>query len=90
MSLLALVGRGRVAAAEPEPSGVFFTSDWGTATGNSDTAITDGGLYDSVFCSGRADVLNVIEGDSVGWTKTRWCATGKCGICSTTATTAPT
>jgi hypothetical protein len=50
-------------------SNIFFSSDWSTATGNSDQAITDGGTWNSVYCSGRNTTLSVVPGSTVGFSR---------------------
>ena len=58
------------------PSGIapetVFVSQWGTALGNSEEALTDGGSWDRlVTCGGSFfNVAEVISGASVGWTRT--------------------
>lgn len=54
----------------PTSATLFFSSDWSTATGNSDHAITDGGTWNNVYCSGRNTTLSVVPGSSVGFTRT--------------------
>lgn len=57
-------------AAPPPPVGVTFSSDWSTATGNSDAALRDGGRWNTAYCAQASTVLSVIPGNTVGWTKT--------------------
>jgi len=66
-----------VAPPEPPPppppptsANIFFSSNWNTATGNSDNAITDGGTWNSVYCSGRNTTLAVVPGNTVGFSRT--------------------
>lgn len=59
-----------VSPVVPPPEGVFFSSDWGTATGNSDEAISDGGTWNNMYCSGRNTTLTVVPGNSVGFSQT--------------------
>lgn len=59
-----------VGTAPPPPVGIFFEADWGTATGTSDNALTDGGVFNNVYCGGRSTTLTVVSGASVGFTKT--------------------
>lgn len=51
---------------------VIFESLWETALGTGDAAVMDTGSYgwDASACMSRPTVLEVIEGDSVGWTLT--------------------
>lgn len=43
-----------------------FASDWGTATGSTNTALTDGSKWDDFLCPMYADILTVIAKTS-GW-----------------------
>jgi hypothetical protein len=58
----------------PPGAGVelLFQSTWGTATGSSENALQDGGLWPTFGgCAGNAyDVLTVVEGSALGWTRT--------------------
>lgn len=57
--------------AEPDPIQDAFASRWGTETGSSVGALSDGGRWNVDFCShSRARVLRVIPGGTVGWTRT--------------------
>jgi len=49
-----------------------FQSNWSTATGTGDHAVSDGGKWDNFYCesSVRARVLSVVPGPSHGWTAT--------------------
>jgi len=58
-----------VGTLPPPPVGVFFQSDWSTATGNSDNAISDGGKWNSLLCQQRAQTLSVVPASSVGFTR---------------------
>lgn len=50
---------------------LVFRSTWATATGNSDQAVSDGGLWNRLYCwEGRPNVLSVVSGASVGWSRT--------------------
>lgn len=49
---------------------VVFSSAWGTATGSQQAAITDGGAWDELFGCSRTDVLSVVAGAPLGWTRT--------------------
>lgn len=70
------VGRGNstrftnLPVTPPAPPGVFFQSNWSTALGNSVNAYQDGGAWTQTYCSGADQVLNVVDGSTVGWTKT--------------------
>jgi len=46
-----------------------FSSNWATATGTTDSAIGDGGKWNTFWCT-IADVLSVIAGSDIGWTRT--------------------
>ncbi len=52
----------------PPPPGVTFSSDWSTATGNSVAAVTDGGRWPGLACSNFHQTLNVVPGNTVGFT----------------------
>ena len=58
-----------LSVASPSGSIVLFSSNWSTALGTSDNAITDGGRWNWRFC-GFTDVTNIINGASVGWAAT--------------------
>jgi hypothetical protein len=61
----------RGAAPPPEPPALLFSSDWSTATGTGDTAVSDGGKWDASLCpASRADVLAVVASDGLGWSRT--------------------
>jgi uncharacterized repeat protein (TIGR01451 family) len=49
-----------------------FYSDWGTALGNSENAIKDGGIWGEHFWCGGAihEVLSVVQGGPLGWSRT--------------------
>jgi len=56
----------------PPPSGGYFifSSSWDAATGNSWEAISDGNAWNQGFwCPGRDDVLSVVPGAPLGWTR---------------------
>ncbi|MGH7470440.1 MAG: hypothetical protein ACRENP_21050 [Longimicrobiales bacterium] len=63
----------------PHPAGAVWFSDWSTATGNSDRAVTDGGVlsggrwvggkYDYITCW-PPDISRVVPGAPLGWTLT--------------------
>jgi hypothetical protein len=64
------LARREVVPPEPPPE-LLFRSTWETATGSTDNAISDGGFWNVNFCAAdRANVLNVLDGDALGWTKT--------------------
>lgn len=54
---------------EAEPGTAVLDVDWGTTTGTSNNAISDGNLLDDIRCSGTS-VASVIAGAGVGWTRT--------------------
>jgi hypothetical protein len=59
-----------VTAAAPPPTGsAFFRSDWTSGTGNTTSAVQDGGKWNQSYCS-HNDVLAVVPGSTVGWTAT--------------------
>jgi hypothetical protein len=61
-------GEGGGGTGTPE---LVFASDWSTAEGNTEEAITDGGAWDRTFCGvSISSVLAVVPGESVGWTRT--------------------
>jgi len=69
------VAETSVTVAPPVPPGSFvFSSDWGTATGNSRNAVTDGGNWDNESGdNGTATALEVVAGTAVRgdpWTLT--------------------
>jgi hypothetical protein len=49
---------------------LVFASDWGTALGSSYEAILDGDTWDIAYCQSAPQTLTVVEGASLGWTKT--------------------
>jgi hypothetical protein len=53
----------------PLPPGTLLTVNWGTGTGNSVDAVGDGGKGIMRWCN-WPDVLNVVPGAGVGWTRT--------------------
>lgn len=47
---------------------LVFESDWSTATGTGDSAVSDGGLWDASLCpGGRTNVLSVVTAASVSY-----------------------
>lgn len=59
----------REAAGDAVP--IHFSSAWGTGTGNSDQATSDGGKWDTFYCwEGRPNVLSVVPGGPLGWERT--------------------
>ena len=59
----------RPTQSDPVPAEMLLTVDWGTATGNSRAAVTDGDRGLSRWCAWD-NVLNVVPGSTVGWTRT--------------------
>ena len=57
------------APAPAPPAGVLFASSWNTATGNSQAAVTDGGAFNDYYSCSRSDVLSVVSGAALGWTR---------------------
>lgn len=53
----------------PNPGGVVLNSTWSTALGSGDAAITDGGKWNEVICSGTS-VMSVVSGIGHSWTLT--------------------
>jgi len=53
----------------PPAAGLVFASSWNAATGNSQSAVTDGGAWNDYYGCGRLDVLSVVSGASLGWTR---------------------
>ena len=51
------------------PAGVVFASSWNTATGNSPAAVTDGGAWNDHYSCSRSDVLSVVSGAALGWSR---------------------
>lgn len=49
---------------------LVFDSPWSTATGTTDNALGDGGVWDAFSGSGRALCLNVVANSGLGFTKT--------------------
>lgn len=47
-----------------------FDSEWDTATGTTDNALGDGGVWDAFSGSGRANCLAVVANTGLGFTKT--------------------
>ena len=48
-----------------------MSSDWSSAVGNTDFALSDGGYWNVQFCTNdRSRVLNVVAGVPLGWTRT--------------------
>jgi uncharacterized repeat protein (TIGR01451 family) len=79
----------QVFVGEPA-TGVVFRSDWGHATGIHNDALMDGPgtsnwRWNEFFCSSRHDVLQVVSGSGVGWSRTanvfRVQHTGVDGVC---------
>lgn len=58
------------ATTTPPPAGITFSSDWSTALGSSVAALQDGGKWNTAYCQQAANVLSVVAGSTVGWTKT--------------------
>jgi len=54
----------------PAPGTFAFSSDWSSGTGNSNSALRDGGKWDNIYCQQAPTVMSVVSGASVGWTKT--------------------
>lgn len=52
----------------PPPVGLVFSSSWNTATGNTPTAVTDGGAWNEHYPCSRSDVLDIVPGAPLGWT----------------------
>lgn len=70
-----VVGHGEDPGEVEPPGGegeLLFTSDWSFATGNSVNALLDNGKWSgfSGCPTYNPPIINVIDGDSVGWTET--------------------
>jgi len=58
-----------LAPPQPATPGLVFASSWNAATGNSQAAVTDGGAWNDYYPCMRSDVLSVVSGASLGWTR---------------------
>lgn len=57
----------------PTPGTLALSSDWSTATGSTDAALTDGGRWNAsgqCMLDGENRVLRVVPGAPLGWTRT--------------------
>ena len=74
-------------APPPPPPATVFASDWGSTTGSTRAAVTDGGAWDILACEASfANVLSVVPGSPLGFTETanvlrvRQLGSGPCGV----------
>lgn len=69
---LEVAGGGTVPPPAPPPPapGVVFSSTWSTATGTSTSALRDGNRWDELYCGSASQTLSVVNGGTVGWTRT--------------------
>jgi hypothetical protein len=62
-------------SVQPPPEGLVFHSSWNHELGSHDNALMDGPQssdwrWNEFFCSGRHDVLQVVPGSGLGWSRT--------------------
>ncbi len=61
------------APAPPPPTGepvpLVFSSEWTSSTGNTQSAVTDGGKWNGLACSNYHQTLAVVPGSSVGFNR---------------------
>lgn len=57
------------APAPSQPGSTLFASSWAAVAGSTEAAVTDGGRWNEASYCGRGDILSVVSGASVGFSR---------------------